>query len=36
LVLDNADGLSSLAASLSVAIELLEVQVNAVATKGVR
>jgi hypothetical protein len=36
LVLDNADGPSSLAASLSTVVELLEGQVNAAATNGVR
>jgi hypothetical protein len=36
LVLDNADGSSSLAASLSMAVELLEDWVDAMATNGVR
>jgi hypothetical protein len=36
LVLDNADGPSSLVASLALAVELLEGRVDAMATNGVR
>jgi hypothetical protein len=36
LVLDRADMPSSLVASLSMAVELLEVRVDTVATNGVR
>jgi hypothetical protein len=35
-VLDNADGPSSLVASLSMVVELLEVQVNATTTNVIR
>jgi hypothetical protein len=35
LVLDNVDGLSSLAASLSTVVELLEARIDASAANGV-
>jgi hypothetical protein len=35
LVLDNIDGLSSLAASLSMVVELLEGQIDTTTTNGV-
>jgi hypothetical protein len=36
MVLDNVDGLSSLAASLSTVVELLEGWINTAAANGVR